>query len=322
MRSHLSKRLSLVVLAVVLMPLVLRGDTQGVYTSSNADESGACGAHSGLIHVNYTTGARQYCDGTNWQGITGSGTAWGDITGTLSNQTDLQTALDGKEPAGVAFSDLSGSATDAQIPNTITIDTASTANAGDSATDFFSAGTLNTARLGSGTADSTTFLRGDQTWATPSGGADPWTYLTVNGGADFTTSSATAVEVTGLSFTPSANTKYELHCKLALRTATATVNPRVGFGWSTGLTDGIVAIQEWQAATGAPLAASGNPNAAVLIAVGGLPNTTQSWPSIVDVTVAAGASPSGSTRVQLASETAGTNVTVKSVGSYCRYRSY
>jgi len=46
-------------------------------------------------------------DGAAWQGTAGGGAAmWGSIGGTLSNQTDLQTALNGKEPtitAGTAL---------------------------------------------------------------------------------------------------------------------------------------------------------------------------------------------------------------------------
>ena len=64
-------------------------------------------------------------------------------SGTLTNAT------------GLPFTGLTGSATDAQIPNNITIDlatTATTANAGDSATSFFSTGTIEDARLPSSMA--------------------------------------------------------------------------------------------------------------------------------------------------------------------------
>ena len=151
----------------------------------------------------------------------------------------------------------------------------------------------------------------------PSSGSDPWTYIKLSG--DFTTTSATAVDVTGLGFAPAANTDYEFRAVLMVRTNTATVNPRVGLAWPTGMTDGAAQIMESQAATGTPLFASGNPNAALLVAVGGLPNTTQSWPVSVRGIVRAGATPSGNVRVQLASETAGTTVTMKA-GSYLARR--
>jgi hypothetical protein len=105
-----------------------------------------------------------------------------------------------------------------------------------------------------------------------------------------------------------------------LRTATTTVNPRPGLAWATGLSDGTVQGDVTQSTTGR-LTMNGNIGAAVLGQVGGLPNNSQSWPATIWGNAIAGASPSGSVRIQLASETAGTNVTIKA-GSYLRYRTY
>lgn len=135
---------------------------------------------------------------------------------------------------------------------------------------------------------------------------------------DVTTTSATAVDVTGLAFTPAANTDYEFEAILYTRTATTTVGPRPGLAWPTGMIDGVVAIQQTSSAT-ANVFANGNINAAVLAPVGGVPNTTQSWPAFVWGICRAGNSPSGTVKVQVASETAGTTVTVKA-GSMFRYR--
>lgn len=161
-----------------------------------------------------------------------------------------------------------------------------------------------------------TVAAGDHTHA--GGGSDPWTIVAL--AADFTTVSATAVDVTGLAFTPAANGRYMFEAVLGVRTATTTVNPRVGFAWATGMTDGVAQIDESQSAT-ARLMSNGNINAALLVAVGGIPNTTQSWPVTVWGWVKAGATPSGNVRIQLATETANTTVRV-TAHSYLRYRSY
>jgi len=145
---------------------------------------------------------------------------------------------------------------------------------------------------------------------------DPWTYVKL--GSDFTTTSSSAVDITGMAFTPAASKSYEFEACLLTRTATATVGPRPGLAWPTGMTDGVVEVRIPSAA-GTQVMQFGNINAAVLAPVGGLPNTTQSYKATIIGMVIAGASPSGTVKIQLASETAGTTVTVKA-GSYLRYR--
>lgn len=143
-----------------------------------------------------------------------------------------------------------------------------------------------------------------------------WTIVVLQ--SDFTTTSSTAVDITGLFFTPQGNRTYEFEGLLLLRTATATVNPRVGITWPSGLNDGVVMIQQAQSAT-AQLMSYGNIGANVLTAVGGLPNTTQSWPARIQGIAVATTQPTGNLRFQVASETNGTTVTVKAK-SFIKFR--
>lgn len=89
------------------------------------------------------TNARNWYNATEeiGSGSGGSVSAWGDLTGTLSDQTDLQSALDAK---------------------------AASSHAHDG-TDITS-GTVDPARLGSGSSITTKYLRGDSTWQTLAGG--------------------------------------------------------------------------------------------------------------------------------------------------------
>lgn len=147
-------------------------------------------------------------------------------------------------------------------------------------------------------------------------GSDSWTHVKLT--QDFTTSSGSAVNVTGLAFTPAANTNYEFYVRLLVRTATATVGPRPGLAWPTGLTDG-VAYMDTTSAAATRVMQNGNITAALLGPVGGLPTTTGSWPAWIQGWFIGGPTPSGAVQVQLASETAGTNVTIKA-GSCLSFR--
>lgn len=154
-------------------------------------------------------------------------------------------------------------------------------------------------------------------WTAGAAAADPWTY--VKRASDFVTSSATSVDVTGLEFTPAANKSYVFEAQLLTRTDATATGVRPGIAWPAGtITDAVVEVSQSTSAT-AQVLAFGNGGAAVRALGTGLPNITQSWPAKIAGTMIIGATPSGNLRVIVASETAGTNVTIKA-GSWLRYR--
>ncbi len=84
-------------------------------------------------------------------------------------------------------------------------------------------GTMAAARLGSGTADNTVFLRGDQTWAVASSYRNLVTL-----GSDVANSTTTFADVTGLSFAVNAGVTYRFEFLIAFQSqGTAT-----GSRWS------------------------------------------------------------------------------------------
>jgi hypothetical protein len=153
---------------------------------------------------------------------------------------------------------------------------------------------------------------------------DGWIYVKVT--TDFTTSLATFSDVlvatagTALGFTPAANTLYAFDGLLLIATATATVGPRPGLTWGTGYQYGANEIRTPTALTTEALQTQTMTTTAGTnqAPVGGLPTITTPYLSTLKGSFLSGTTPTP-LKVQLASETAGTVVTVKA-GSFIRYR--
>lgn len=150
-----------------------------------------------------------------------------------------------------------------------------------------------------------------------SGGADPWTVVKL--ASPFATTSSTPVAVTGLKFTPAAGKTYIVYGGLLLRTATATVGPRPGLNWPSGLTRQGAVMEAPSTATAQIARWWGPTTAGQNAADTGLPDATNDYYARFEGLVVAGASPSGDVQVTLASETAGTTVTAQA-GSYLMFR--
>ncbi len=244
----------------------------------------------------------------------GSGATWGSITGTLSAQIDLDTALNGKQPLSTVLTNTTAAFTTAQETKLAGLATVATSG---SAADL--TGNLAVARLNGGTgASASTFWRGDGTWAAAGGGSDPWTYIKL--ASDYPTTLATWATVNGMTFTPAANTDYEVEWCLLCQTATATVGARPGISWGTGYQYGGVSLFTPSSAT-AQTIVNGSINASAgtaQAAVGGLPIINRAYAHYGQATFRSGATPTAF-NLQLASETAGTAVTAMA-GSWLKYR--
>lgn len=135
---------------------------------------------------------------------------------------------------------------------------------------------------------------------------------------DFSANAVAAVDVTGLTFTPVANKVYDFKARLMVRTTNAGTGPRVGIAWPT-VADGTADIRMPTNMANAELILFGNVAAPMLIPSSGLLNATQSWQVEIEGILVAGPTPSGTLRIQLASESAGVSVSIRA-GSFLSWR--
>lgn len=115
------------------------------------------------------------------------------------------------------------------------------------------------------------------------------------------------------SYTPPANSDFEVEAWLLLQTPTATILPRVGVSVGAGQQYGAISVEQVGAAVTAELAQHATFLAALTtlqIPVGGTPTAGSPYEAIVRIKGRSGATP-GPILIQMASETAGTACLVR-----------
>lgn len=148
-------------------------------------------------------------------------------------------------------------------------------------------------------------------------GADPWTYLVL--GSDFSTTSATPVSVTGLSFTPSPNKVTVVEAYYLLRSSVSTTGPQpVPVFPTAGVTDSAYHLHGGASAS-VDVWAGGDSNLVTSLSIASVASLTRTYPALLMATLVCGSSVTGSFSAGIQSEIAGSSVTVRA-GTWLRYR--
>lgn len=138
---------------------------------------GATGGSDGQVLVKDSSAA----SGLAWQTVTGSGSV-PDATSSTKGVVQLTGDLGGTA-ASPTVPGLASKADSSSVYTKTDVDTALSGKADATHTHAASditTGVIGTARLGSGTANSSTYLRGDGTWAAPTSGAG-YSFVTITG---------------------------------------------------------------------------------------------------------------------------------------------
>lgn len=166
--------------STMLGDIIRIGSAKGIYWSNSAGADGTLDL--GLLRSPSIANTLLITNGssTNYWGIGAGGIQClsGDGNSAACDVGTTGARVRNVNAAGTGtFGGVVSAAAGTSSGNVVTIDGSQTlTNKSIAATQL--TGTVATARLGSGTADSTTYLRGDQTWATVSGGATASSSLT------------------------------------------------------------------------------------------------------------------------------------------------
>lgn len=278
------------------------------------------------------------------------GAAWGAITGTLSNQSDLQTALNGKAATSHTHveSDVTNLTTDlsakqatsakgqangyasldgstkipiAQVPTGSTSSTVTIGN--DSRLSDARAPTAHASSHQSGGSDavsvtalsgfpggSTTYLRADGSFATPAGGGGSTVLRVANN-----VSSSDAVNwanVTGLTTAVAANTAYSFSCNMTYSTAATTTALQLSINGPASPTNSRYAVWTMTTATAMHGSSISSYDTVTNPGTGGGATTL---PVRIEGTLENGAN-AGTLAIRLRSEVGSSAVTIQR-GSFC-----